>query len=894
VPLQHVHSVEKGANMKLFKLSGISVAALAFFSQTAMAANCVPGTWQSPPDMGIFDAHNGSFPVRAESEHFQIRWPANKPNHMTQAQTQAALQKLESLWAWFISPPINWIEPYCDSAQKIKAQVFTDDNYPFAGSGAGQRTQAMWVHKDALINGIGVLAHEFTHTMQYASEGMRGGVYPGWVWESHATFMSFNYPTNRTQIGEVGCASDHAWMPHIYYGSTRNRYCSWQFWEHVKNKYGFGAVNGVFSSTRNILNQDPLESLKNSMGWSDAQLNDEFGLYAMRNVNWDYVTPDGYNTGALFRKAFGSNTDTKGNIWQAGKQIRLARLDAIDAGRGRYVVNNYWAPQRLGYNLVRLVPNPGAASINVSFRGVVQDQRVPGAQLGDVKFEPGYKGPQGDPGWAQAQVPNPDSDWRWGVVAIDAAGNARPSPLQSGARADLSFALRPGDREVYMVVVATPSKYQKIFWDQKYNSLYRYPWKVQLSGAWPDGHQPGYNPGFPAGRRHANGGGWVADGAQVDASAYVGPNAAVLGGEVRGNARVEDHAIIWNGRVLENAIVGGLTQFNRNLTATNNAEIRVVRAGAATFDEGTVFGGTVKVFGDAETWLPGKTVTRGVFSGYLTPELAERADWGVNRMTMPIEVTAPVPAGWPDADPPPPAGQKAPRFGGFVFGNKAFNYSAGWTLFEGWQPNAGGDIHGTPDAVATAEFSLTGNRVAVYGGLADDAGIMEVFLDNVRVGTINQYRPGARAYNQLLWDSGNIANGPHVIKLVSTGTKSPESKNTWVHIDEVEVTVQAGGGMVTPPPTPAPLPVAAKPTVSIAPRTYFFSPGNVTITSTTPGARIRYTLDGSAPTAQSPVLTSAVSLCSSKRIKAVAEAGGYRLSDVLEANYTIRFSWFCR
>ena len=135
--------------------------------------------------MSIFDAHNGSFPVRAESQHFQIRSPANKPNHMTPAQAQEALNKLESLWSWFTSAPINWTEPYCDSAQKIKAQVFTDDGYPFNGSGAGQRTQAMWVHKDALINGSGVLAHEFTHTTQFASEGMRGGDFAGWAWEAH-------------------------------------------------------------------------------------------------------------------------------------------------------------------------------------------------------------------------------------------------------------------------------------------------------------------------------------------------------------------------------------------------------------------------------------------------------------------------------------------------------------------------------------------------------------------------------------------------------------------------------------------------------------------------------------------------------------------------------------
>ena len=873
--------------MKIHKLLPITLAL--FGTQQVFAASCVAGNWQGPPDMSIFDAHNRSFPVKAESQHFQLRWPDNKPNHMTPAQAQEALNKLESLWSWFTSPPINWTEPYCDSAQKIKAQIFTDDGYPFTGSGAGQRTQAMWVHKDALINGIGVLAHEFTHTMQLASEGMRAGDYAGWVWESHANFMAFNYPTNRTQVDAVGCATDHAWMPHIYYGSTRNRYCSWQFWEHVKNNYGFGAVNGMFSSTRNVLGQDPLETLKNSMGWTDTQLNDVFGAYAMRNVNWDYVTPDGFNTGALFRKAFGGNTDLAGDFWQAGKQLRLARLDAIDASRGRFIVNNYWAPQRFGYNLVRLVPNAGASSIQVAFRGVVQDQAVPGAQVGDVAFEPGYSGVGSHPDWTNAKVPNPDSDWRWGVVAIEAAGNARYSPLQSGARADMNFAMKPGDREVYMVVVATPKKYQKIFWDQKYNSLYRYPWKVQLTGAQPDGYQPGYNPGFPAGHRHANGGGWVANGAQVDASAYVGPNAAVLGGEVRGNARIEDYAIISNGRVLENAIVGGLTRFNRNLTATNSAEIRVVRAGGTTFEDGTVFAGTVKIFGDAEVMPLGKiTLTRGVFSGYLTPELAARGEFGANRVTMPVEVTAPVPAGWPDADPPPPAGKAAPRFGGYVFGDKSFTYSANWQYFTNWAPNVGGDIHGTPFAGETATFSLTGYRVAVYGGLADDAGVMDVYLDGVKVGSINQYRAGARAYNQLLWDSGNIANGNHVIKLVSTGTKSPESKGTWVHVDEVEVAVATGG---TIPPV---LPLAAKPAPSIAPGPYWISPGNLTITSTTPGARIRYTLDGSTPTAQSPVLTGAISLCTTKRVKAVSEAGGYRLSDVLDATYTIRYSFFCR
>lgn len=46
--------------------------------------------------------------------------------------------------------------------------------------------------------------------------------------------------------------------------------------------------------------------------------------------------------------------------------------------------------------------------------------------------------------------------------------------------------------------------------------------------------------------QHPNGGGWVAETARVDASAYVGPNAWVYGdARVYGNARVFDNARVF-------------------------------------------------------------------------------------------------------------------------------------------------------------------------------------------------------------------------------------------------------------------------------------------------------------------------------------------------------------
>lgn len=868
---------------------------LSFTPLAGYAADCVPGVWQSPPDMKIFDPHNGAMPVQVESEHFQLRWPANKPNHMTAEQAQLALKKLESAWSFFTQPPVNWPEPFCDVAIKVKTQVFTDDNYPFNGSGAGQRTPAMWVHKNGLINGTAVLAHEFTHTMQYASEGMRSSAFSGWMWESHAEFMAMQY--HDSQFGDnrqfAGCVGDYAWQPHLYYGSTRNRYCSWPFWLYVKNQYGWNAVNDIFTNTRNIYSQDPVETLMKNQGWTAEQLGDAFGNYAMRNVNWDYRDADGFDHGPKFKAQLGLNTDMgrPGDTIDGRKRLRLARLEPIDLARKRFVVSKYFAPQRYGYNLVKLVPDAGAGSVTVNFRGVVQDQTAvgaPGSESGSHDFEPGW--PNRGDDVRNATVGFPDSDWRWGVVAIEASGASRYSALMKGAKADLTFALKPDDREVYMVVVAAPKEYKRIFWDQKYNTIYRYPWKVQLAGALPDGFQPGYDPKFPAGRRHPNGGGWVANGAQVDATAYVGPNAAVLGGEVRDFARIEDYAIVWKGVVKGMATIGGLTQFGSYgaRTATDNAVIRSVTGGPIAFGDGGpngVFGGDVYLLGDLEVWA--KDLRKGVFYGWLDQAFSERPEFGADRNVPPVEVTAEIPRGWPDLDPLPPAGQAAPRFGGWVFGNKNFSYSGSWVPFENWSPNAGGDIHGTPLAGNYAEFRLTGYRVAIYGGYANDAGIMDVYLDGNKVASVNQfrqYRGDARAYNQVLWDSGVISNGNHVVRLVSTGNKSAESLNSWVHIDEVEVAVNPLAAK------------ASKPTISIAPGTYFQTPGmgRLNITSTTPGAVIRYTLDGSDPTVRSPILNGAISICNrnSVRVKAIAEANGFRLSDVTDASYTVIAPWF--
>ncbi|NQT88797.1 hypothetical protein HQ560_18665, partial [bacterium] len=197
-----------------------------------------------------------------------------------------------------------------------------------------------------------------------------------------------------------------------------------------------------------------------------------------------------------------------------------------------------------------------------------------------------------------AGLDDPDfySDWRACIIAVGADGKRRYSPLWNLETMTLKRV--PGDMSYWLAVSATPTAiYSDVeggrgivqaVYSGRY--AYRYPWFVRLTGARPgtprecradfgdvalecklDDSVPaphdtpegkaflgklkafaktldddGLKSQIQAeidrmtkGRRHPNGGGWVAETAQVAATAYVGRDAMVLG-----NAKALDHAIV--------------------------------------------------------------------------------------------------------------------------------------------------------------------------------------------------------------------------------------------------------------------------------------------------------------------------------------------------------------
>jgi hypothetical protein len=535
----------------------------------------VSGTWTDP-------GSTTNDPLVCESAHFAVHAPNGT---ITAAQCSAATDTLESVvWPTLFGSPIFFPEPYCNSAAKHKASIVVHSDSGLTGGGWGNGYMGMWIGPGATADHWG-LAHEFMHAVQSTTSGLRCGGdsnYCGWIYESHANWRSQQLPEYHTS--NVHCSEMLANAPHLYLGSTRDRYCNWQFMEYLKDKYCYAAVNAIWTAPKT--SNDPFDNIASTRGWNIDQLNDFFGEWAMHNVTWDYQDPApestaGGNQGGLYRENYGAISDTS----KPERRLRTTRLEVLDASNHRYVVPTLQAPQRYGYDVVRLYPQAGATSVTVTFRGVTQS----GA----------------------------NSDWRWGLVATDSAiATPRYSALAKGADGVVDFCIDPGE-SLFLVVTGTPSVDTHIDWDQLYPTLYRYPYMIEVSGADPEGYQPNAPNPSQNGARWANGGGWVASSASVAQGAYVGPLAAVLGGTVGSTARVEDHAVVVSGTVTSGT-VGGLTILGPGATVSDTARVSLSWPyGPGWFEHPQTVSGDAILLGDLELRGANQSESKGSYCGFV-------------------------------------------------------------------------------------------------------------------------------------------------------------------------------------------------------------------------------------------------------------------------------------
>lgn len=551
--------------------AGATATAWATNCPTAAPVSCKDGPWTA----GGPDPDHSSFKLCSESTHFAVY-----SDEACTATAQTAVTHLETVWNLYFGSPMYMREPLCDSTTKYKASVHVHSDWGLTGGSWAANRMGMWIGTGGLTDHWG-LAHEFMHGVQSVQGGMSCNQSNtcGWIYESHANWAAQQQTEYHTT--NVHCSEMLANAPHLYLGSTRDRYCNWQFMEYLKDRFCFSAVNDIWTGTRAA---DPFTAIMNSRQWSIGQLNDFFGEWAMHNVTWDYQDPTpqstaGGNQGALFRKNYGLVTDTS----KPERRLRLVKLEPLELTERRFVVPKLHAPQRWGYNTVQLFPDSGTSSVSVSFRGVIQS----GA----------------------------DTDFRWGLVATD-AGLTKPrySKLQSGTDGSLTFCVSAGE-SLFLVITATPSAYKQIIWDQAYPTIHRYPYMIQLGGAWPDGYQGGNAATCPSGTtRVSNGGGCGPS--TLPATVYVGPYAQVLGGTVSGTARIDDHAVVLGGTV-SGGTVAGLSIVKSGMTISGGTEAVAWPYAPGYFETPQSLSGAAQLLGDIEYRDANLSKTSGSYCGFV-------------------------------------------------------------------------------------------------------------------------------------------------------------------------------------------------------------------------------------------------------------------------------------
>ena len=537
----------------------------------------------------------------------------------------------------------------------------------------------MWIGVGSLKDYWGT-SHEFAHGLQGVAGWMGNNSHSGWFAESHANWMAHQYNPN-----DAHCSEYLINYPYLYYGSTRDRYCNWQFLEHLKEEFGGGykgahEVNRIWmESIRDgedgRMEQTPFTAMMMVYGWSLDSLNQQFGKFAMKNATLEYAPAKK----ALYKKSYGDYEfkTRRDASWGDNyrRHTRVTMLNKMECAAGekcadRYISPSYWAPQRWGYNLVRIYPD-SAGKVTVKFRGIVQDKPAVNGYTCFGDNTDYYNGKTYNwCNYAPDKLPDPASGWTVGLVAEGADGTPRYSEMKHGIGFNLEIETKASDKALWLAVTATPTEMQTILWDQFYYSVYRYPYMIEVVNGAPEGYNKDFwKPANASGyTKHSNGGGLVSSTAEVDASVFVGPDAVVNGGTISGKARIEDFAVVDGGNISGNAVVRGRA-FVTAGTISDDAVLEEdawlvsgsitgkAKVGALSIivnttvtDDAQVYGvmwavngkklsGTAQLRGDLENNFD-KEITKGIFYGMVDNGMLNNANYGADLTTPPTDATA--------------------------------------------------------------------------------------------------------------------------------------------------------------------------------------------------------------------------------------------------------------
>ena len=131
----------------------------------------------------------------------------------------------------------------------------------------------------------------------------------------------------------------------------------------------------------------------------------------------------------------------------------------------------------------------------------------------------------------------------------------------------------------------------------------------------------------------------------------------------------------------------------------------------------------------------------------------------------------------------------------------ALSYSGTWSHVGAEQSYTSGDYKRTESFSSVAGDSVTvpftGTAIQWIGPRATNHGMADVYIDGVKQQTVDTYGSG---FQVVFFKATGLADGPHTLKIVVTGTKQTASGGTFVSIDAIDQ--PQAGGVATYPVVP--------------------------------------------------------------------------------------------
>jgi carbonic anhydrase/acetyltransferase-like protein (isoleucine patch superfamily) len=501
--------------------------------------------------------------IEMQSKHFRFLWDTTvASNSFWRANMpHGTLRNLEEVWQLYVKrlgyrePSESWVVANRDG-KKYKVNVSTWHSGYWAGNEVPGSVAAgrLNITPDGLRVDppTWVIPHELGHVFQFhqkdggqTMDGAQSEAHANYVRERWIYFYGPVLPGWTDQQSNLD--SFFSATAHFYHSHGRHYYLHWPIFLYLDENpdglpdLGEGFVVKLWQQTLSG------EYLYNTIARLAPHNNikDIVGQYARHNVAWDYSHRTQLTTAA--------NTGDADFL----QRWVIAELRQRPDDPSWWQVPPEMAPMQGAYKIHQLIPQGSGAGrvVSVNFHG------LPIASRG--------------------------ADWRVSFVVVSDSGAVRYSGMWNAGTNSVTLAAN--ENTVYLVAAGTPNSFLfGAFDDTVYpyqlsnpaspgspisQQRTRFPYELQISGATPKESNNGGTSGLV---QHVNGLGWKSTSATVDSTAYIGPNARVLGSAiVRNNARIEDYAVVKdNAQVLNNAVVSGHAVVRNSAIVMNSAKVR--------------------------------------------------------------------------------------------------------------------------------------------------------------------------------------------------------------------------------------------------------------------------------------------------------------------------------